>query len=381
MTRHLFSSLLVLLGLISGPALARDLQVEVEVQHIGGMLTASELDSLLTSERLNIEVIYHPTRLIDGITARSERTMPFGSRLFAINQYLTRQGTQVERQARTLRFQVPEIHPEHPDYYRMRALSLRVPLAPGQGRPQPDMRIGLLHEPRKIGAHETAIFIRNGAFDLGLRLRYRWSDAQGPIMADETLCRADIQPLGNGAFRFRPRHRVAGLFRFFAPTVHSDPPSRPPAGQRSVRMHEPYPDPLTGWRLSRNHMVQLEIDGQTVERLSVYAEQQGAARCRRTRAYEALFAAGQLVEVQRRFTTYDCSPGDKVQSQNVEASWLDDGSLARYVVSSAQGSQTWDGFAATAPDKCGSTAAAPAVRDVQALTNEFSHLRETFLRQ
>jgi hypothetical protein len=380
MAGKFFSSVMIFLGLSSAPALARDLQVEVEVRHIGGMLTSGELESLLADGRLNIEAVYHPTRLIEGVTARRERTMPIGSRLFAISQSLNLAGAQVERQGRALRFKVPDIHPEHPDYYRLLAVSLRAPIAPGPGRPQPGLEIGLLYEPPRSGAHETAKFIRHGAFDLGLRLRYRWSDAQGAMVTDTTICRADVQSLGNGEYRFRPRHRVAGLFRSLAPTVQSDPPSRPPAGQRSMRMREPYPDSVAGWKLSRNHLVQLEIDGKLVERLSVYAEQSGAGRCRRTRGYEALFAGGQPVELQRNLSDYDCGPEEGVQSLSLEASWLDDGSLSRYLASSTQGSQAWDGFAASDSPECGGGGAVPPAGEVQAMVIELQRIREAFLR-
>ena len=379
MLRHYFNAALVFLGLGSGPALTRDLQVEVEVLHVGGMLAPAELQTMLADERLSIEALYHPTRLINGVTARRERIMPFGTRLFAINQDLNLKGDQIERKGRMLRFRVPDIHPEHADYYRLHALSLRTPIASGKGRPQPELRIDLMQQPPKAGAYETASFTRFGAFDLGLRLRYRWSDAQGAMAVDPTICRADIQLLGNGEYRFRPHHRVAGLFRSLASTVQSDPPSRPPAEQRSMRMREPYPEPVAGWQLSRNHLVQLEVDGQPVERLSVYAEQSGAGRCRRTRGYEALFAGGQIVELESNSSDYDCGPEEGVQGRSVQAGWLNDGSLARYIVSSPQGSQAWDGFSASQSTQCGSGVVPPA-GEVEALVTEFQRIRAAFLR-
>ena len=374
-----FAALLVFLGLGAVPLQARDLQVEVEVLHIGGMLAPGELDAMLAGERLGIEAVYHPTRLIDGVTARRERIMPIGSRLFAISRYLSLPSGQIGRQDRLLRFQLPGSHPEHLEYYRLNSFELRVPAVSAEGRREPDLRIGLMRPPPESGARETALFLRLGDFDLGLRLRYRWSDARDAMMADAPACSADVESLGNGQYRFRPRHRLAGLYRALASTVQSDPPSRPPAGQRSLRLREPYPEPVTGWKLSRNHLVQLERGGQSVERFSIYAEQPGAGSCRRTHGYEALYAGGQIVAVERYYNEFGCSDDGNSRGERVEAQWLDDGSLARYLASTPQGSKSWDGFLATTAARCEKGDAPPA-DEVEALKAELRRFREAFLR-
>lgn len=374
-------TLLVSLGLCAAPAQARELEVEVQLLHIGGILPAAELETMLTDTRLRIEAGYQPARLIEGVTARRERTMPVGSKLFAIPQTLELTGAQIERQGRTLRFKVPAGHSAH-DTYRLNHLMLRTPMAPGIGRPQPDLRIDLLNPVPSSGADETPVYGRYGVFDLGLRLRYRWDNEQREQRAAKPsmlVCHADVQSAGDGQYRFRPRHRAAGLFRFYGPVVQSDPPSRPPAGQRSLQMREPFPGPLTGWKLSRNHLVQLQIDGRLMERLSVYGEQAGPGQCRRTLGYEALFAAGQFVTVQRSFYEDSCKGTDTTSSHTVEAEWLDDGSLARYVSSSRLGSQSWDGFAATADPRCARDPAPPAA-EVQSLQAELQRIRTAFLR-
>jgi hypothetical protein len=371
------ATLLISLGLCAGPTLARELQVEVDVLHTGGMLSASELEAMLSDARLSIEAVYQPTRLIDDVTARRERTLPLGSRLIAIPQSQSLRDSQVKRQGRTLRFQVADIHPGHADY-RLHQLALRTPVAPGMGRPQPDLQIDLLNPVPRSGAHETAAYGRYGAFDLGLRLRYRWSDEQGAARVAALTCHADIQLLANGQYRFRPQHRLAGLFRFLTPIVQSDPPTRPPAGQRSLWLREPFPGPLAGWKLSRNHLVQLQVDGQTVERLSLYGEQTGSGSCRGTRSYEALFAGGQLVALQRSVHEDSCKGADVTYSHSVEAEWLDDGSLARYMSNTPGASRTWDGFSAAAGASCG-TGAAPSTDEVRALKTELQEIREALL--
>lgn len=371
-------SLLVSLGLCTAPAAARELEIEVQVLHIGGILPGAELEAMLADPRLGIEAGYQPTRLIDGVTARRERTMPIGSKLFAIPQTLALSGAQVERNGRTLRFKVPDNHPAH-DSYRLNDLTLRTPMAPGIGRPQPDLRIDLLNPVPRGGADDLPVSGRYGVFDLGLRLSYRWGNEQRAAKSSVLACHADVHATGDGQYRFRPRHRAAGLFRFYTPVVQSNPPSRPPAGQRSMQMREPFPEPLNGWKLSRNHLVQLQIDGLSAERLSVYGEQAGSGQCRRTLGYEALFADGKLVTVQRSLHEDSCKGTDTISSHNVEAEWLDDGKLARYVASTQSGNQSWDGFAAAADPRC-TTDPAPSAAEVQALQAELQRIRTAFLR-
>ena len=379
MSRQLLFTVLLFLGLNMGPAMARDLQVEVEVLHIGGMLAPAELESVLADARLAIEATYQPTRLVEGVTARRERTLPIGSKLIPIPQQLNLQGEQVERKDRSLRFQVADDHAGHADY-RLHSLALRAPIAPGTGRPQPDLTIDLLNPVSKGGAQETALYTRHGAFDLGLRVRYRWSDAQGAATAAATVCQVDIQSLGGGQYRFRPQHRLAGLARFLASDVQSDPPARPRAGQRSWRLREPFPEPMTGWKLSRNHLLQLQVDGTPVELFSLYAEQAGSGHCRRSRSYDALFAGGKAVSMKSSVYETECAADGSSSNRSVEASWLDDGSLASYQVNTQNGSQSWDGFAAAAPAVCGKSPSAPSREEVQALMADLQRIREAFLR-
>ncbi len=373
--RNLFKSLMLMV-FCANAAQARELDFEVSVLHVGGMLPAAELDAMLKDERLGIEAVYHPTRLIEGVTARRERTMPLGSRLHAIPRSASLRGAQIARDGRTLRFKVPEVHPDHGDY-RLLQLTLRVPMARGLGRPVPDLEIGLVNPVPRSGIHETAVLNRYGAFDLGLRLRHRWSGESGATQYSAPTCPADVVALGNGEYRFRPRHRVSGLMRFLASDVHSDPPARPPAGQRSLRMAEPFPEPLTGMKLSRNHLIQLQVDGEAVERLSLYGVLTGSGRCRRTRSYEALFSGERLVAMQRSVYETDCE-GD-AGSHTVEAEWLEDGSLARHVVSSPASSHAWDAFTASVGTNCTPDAAPPA-DSVRALQSELQRIRAAFLR-
>jgi hypothetical protein len=374
------ASTIFLLALNAGQVMARDLQIEVEVLHIGGQLPPAELEAMLADPKLSVEAHYQPTRLIEDVTARRERTMPFGSKLFAIPQEVTVTGAQIERKGRTLRFQLPDVPPGH-DQYRLGGMLLVMPVAPGEGRPQPVARVTLYEQPPAEGAVESARFGRYGAFDLGLRVRHRWSDAKGAVRVEGPKCQPDIHWLGDGRYRFRPRHRFEGMHRALASVAQSDPPSRAPAGQKSLRMREPLPEPIAGWRVSRNHLVQLALGGQTLERLSVYAEQAGAGPCRRTRSYDALYAGGQPVVLSRTVSETDCKGPDSSDSRTVETTWAEDGNLARFIASSPQGMQEWDRFDASAPASCGASAA-PAIPDeANALKAELSRIRDAFLKQ
>lgn len=372
MPQRFLTSVLVFMG-FAGAAPARDLQVDVEVLHIGGLLAPEELAALLTSPQLKVEAHYLPTRLIEGVTARRERTMPIGSRLFAIGQVRTLSGAELARKGQGLSFRVGEGHAAH-ESYRLQFLNLRVPIAAGMGRPEPDLEVVLAEEVPKSGAHERAFLGRYGAFELGLRVRTRWSDATEAVTVAPTLCSDTVQSLGSGQYRFRPSHRLAGVFAFLSPVVQSDPPARPVPGQSHGQLRAPYPEPLTGWQLSRNHLLQTTVAGQAVERLSVYAEQSGPGACRRSRAYEALFAGGQAVVITRSVNESECGAGGDAVSQSIEARWLDDGSLADYVSSSPQGSRAWHAFPAAPPAQCRGDGPPPA-DEVERLKAELQRLR------
>jgi hypothetical protein len=372
------SALMLILGLSAESAFARDLLVEVEVVHIAGKLAPAQLEARFADERLSVEADYDPTRLIDGVTARRERIMPIGTKLFAISRNLTVTAAQIERQGRLLRFQLPDAHPEHPEYYRLHTLRVRVPAAPGRGRGQPDERIGVTSVPPKAGAHETAFLTRFGESDIGVRVRHRWSDAQGETVLEPMKCHFNVQSLGDGRYRFRTEHPQAGEFRDLASTAQSDPPSRPPAGQRSFRMREPYPEPMANWQLTHSHLVQLHVDGQPVERFSVNARESGAGQCLRTHSYEALFAGSQLVALRRSMNEKECNPDGSRQHVWIEASWLEDGSLAKYLATIPQGKREWDAFLAAAG--CAAGGAPPPAGEVEALTAEFQRIRAAFLR-
>jgi hypothetical protein len=368
MPPRFLTSLLVLMG-FAGAAPARELQVDVEVLHIGGLLAPEELAALLASPQLIIEASYQPTRLIDGVTARRERIMPLGSRLFAIAQVQTLGGAELERKGRTLSFRVGEGHAAHASY-RLQGLTLRVPIAAGLGRPQPDLEVVLSDEVPASGATERVFLGSFGAFELGVRVRLRWNDAKEAFKVVTMHCSDTVEALGNGQYRFRPSHRLAGLFQALPVSL----PSRPVAGQSYAKLGEPYPEPLTGWRLTGNVLVRTTVAGQAVERLSVEAERNGPGACRRSRAYGALFADGQVVALTRTVLESDCSPGGDPVSQTLEAHWLEDGSLAHYMSSAPPVSRLWNAFPAAAPAQCGREGPPPA-DEVERLKAEVQRLR------
>jgi hypothetical protein len=376
---HLLS--LLLFSSIVPSAHSRDLIVEMEVQHVGGLLSPAEIKTMLASEGLTVEALYSPTRLIEGVTATRQRVMPIGTRLFAIAKYVYLKGNELERDDRTLRFRIADIPPGH-DYYRLNLINVNAPAARGRGRPQPYLSISLLQETPGPEPRETAFFIVQNVFDLGVRVRYRWSDAKNPAQPSADKCHPDVQPLGGGTYRFRPRHSLAGFFTVLASDAASDPPTRPPPGQRSMRLKEPYPEPLTGWNIGRNHLIQLDSEGRVVERFSIYAEQTDSSNCRRTRAYDGLLGDTRLVEVRRSIHHYGCSADEETKNESVEASWLDDGSLARYVHSTPRSIVKWDAFIASRPADCGVDAAGskPPSETMEALALEFQRIREAFQR-
>ncbi len=74
----------LMIGLQVAPTSARTLQVELDLQHIGGLLQAAELNSMLASAELRIAATYEPRWMIPRLTARREPTLPIGSKLLPI---------------------------------------------------------------------------------------------------------------------------------------------------------------------------------------------------------------------------------------------------------------------------------------------------------
>jgi hypothetical protein len=257
-------------------------------------------------------------------------------------------------------------------------VDLSVPIAPGIGRPQPALRLGLLHEPATSGAHQTAFSGNFKAFDLGARLRYRWNDAPSDWKRREPICSGDVREVDRERYRFRIRHRHMGFFEALSAEVSSEPPLKPPAGWRSFQMHEPYPPPIEGWRVTRNHLIRLDVPGGRIDRLSVYAEQAGPGQCLRTRAYDAVLSGDQFVRIERSVDVYDCGKGFE-PSQIARGEWLEDGSLAYYMQGSGANPAIYDAFSIGQPAACGALSPPPDATQVDALKAEVNRLRNAFL--
>lgn len=367
----------LMIGLQAAPVCARTLDVELDIQHIGGLLPAAELDSMLASPEVQVSAIYKPRWLIPGITARRESTLPLGSKLLPILQYSELAPQQIARHGRILSFSVSEKNAEHRGY-TLANLQLFLPMADGPGRPQPNLEIILPELPASGQAQQHGVLTRAGSIELGFRLRYRWSDASAAITQTSALCSDTVQVIDTDHYRFRPSHSHAGLFSTLAAETHN--------GQRSLQLAEPLPSELQGWVIERQQLVQLPIDNMLVERLSLLATREASAQCQHSLSYEALFADGQLVEMQRSGYHSGCAD-DSSASQWMAASWLNDGSLAR--LSSTQGqapSISWDAFALGQPARCNSANSAPTrqptpnqQQELQAYVQTLQRLRQAFL--
>lgn len=357
------TAMLLCLGL-GVPGATRELHSELEVLHLGGLLTASELDALLADPRLRIEAHYQPTRLIDGVTARRERVLPLGSQLFAIAQRLTLGDDALQRQGRRLQWRVPDTPAGHV-HYRLQSLRLHVPIPRAAGRPQPELEIPLMDEPPAPAGIETASLSRHGAFELGWRLRLRWlPGGPEPLPTTELRCPPDVLRQADGRYRFRTNHPVEG---FFDRVVSERPASR---------LRQPLAADLAGWQWMDDTLLRQTIGPWQVERLRLYGEQRGPGECRRTRLHEGLLANGQPVRLQRSVTESGCGGSDNPRSVSVLAHWLDDGSLAQWQRSDLQATRSWDAFAAQEV-RCGSEPA-PAAAETQALGQELLRLRDAF---
>ena len=123
------------------------------------------------------------------------------------------------------------------------------------------------------GAHESVFLHGNKAFTLGLGLRYRWDDEQGDYLLAALPCDSDIQALGKGQYRFRPEQP---LLRLFGTLDFSS------LGQGAKRftLAPPYPAPLGDWQAREQQLVQLQVEGKTLESMSLRVERRGADGCR-----------------------------------------------------------------------------------------------------
>jgi hypothetical protein len=377
----------LMIGLQVAPASARTLQVELDFQHIGGLLPAAELDSMLASAQLRVDATYEPRWLIPGLTARRERILPIGSKLLPILQQMELSEQQIARNGRALSFSVNEKNPEHRGY-TLSTLQLFMPIVAGFGRPQPTLEVILPAVPETGTAQQYGLLSRQGSVELGIRLRYRWSDACGAIQQQTADCDEQVQIVDADHYRFRPSHSHAGLYRELASAVQSDPPSTAVAGQRSLQLRLPLPAELQGWQLSRHHLLQLQVGDTQVERLSFYATREVSAECQRGLSYEALFADGQLVELEHNHSASGCAdePADNLW---LSASWLNDGSLARLL--STQGhapTRSWEAFGAAQPAAClnpdNPQSHQPAAAQLATLEQQVAalqRLRRAFLKQ
>lgn len=374
MLSRLFLSLLILFG-FAPPALARTLAVELEFLHLAGLLTQDELNALLANPQLRVEAHYQPEKLIDGVTARREKVMPIGSKLFSLGQITVIPAAQITRQGKGLRFAVEDSHPAHASY-RLQSLILMAPLPPGPGRPQPHLEVTLADSLERQGAHEKAFLNRNAAFTLGLRLRYRWNDAQGAFASQRPGCESDIQALGNGEYRFRPEQR---LQRLLGTIDFGGVGQKVPAGARRLLLAPPYPAPLTDWQALDQQLVQLVAERKTLESITLQMERTGPDACLYTRHYNAWFADGKPVQIKlSAFGLHTKKCEEPREGTTVEMRWNDDGTLAYFMESSRLGTRLWDSFRAGGPS-C-EAQKQPTSGEVDALRDEVMRLRAAFMK-
>ena len=374
MRRHWLTTLGLLFGLQTGLVQARTLDVELQIQHIGGVLSASELAAMLASPRLSVTATFEPRWLIPGVTARLERIMPIGSRLFPILHHLELTGTVLERGPRQLHFRIAQV-PEGHRSYRLSELRVALPLQP-EGTSPNFFDFALAHLPEPGQALQLGMLSSQHSLELGMRLRYRWSDGPAQLTPLVQQCDRHVQAIDAERYRFRARHPLANLFRELASDVQSDPPRQPPAGQRSYQLHTALPDFLQGWQLQRQHLLQLQRGAHQLERLTLVAERGANSSCQERLSYEALFVDSQLVELEASLSCHAAGP-----SHWLSASWLEDGSLA--TLASGEGDQpsrSWDAFVASQPG-CHSDDPGPSLPSLHQHQQRLQQLRQAFLQQ
>lgn len=339
--------------------------MEVDVQHSGASLAQAELLALLASPGLHVEANYKPLRLVEGVTATRQRIMPFGSQLVPRTQEVRLQGADVERDGRQLRFRLPRVDKEG-IAHQLDSVWLVLPLAKGLGRPQP-LRIRLLDAVAQKGAHQRPVYWPEGSIELGLRLRYRWSDAQGPWQREAPgRCASPAPAQDEDHYRFPSQPPHAAYMNDLRGRMSSDTTllDRPPPG-------------LEGWTLTRSQLGRYAPPGPPLEMVSLHAEQAGAGRCERAQSYTLVFWEGRLVEYEHTPGLRACE-GEK-QSPSVRARWDPQGRLIAHSISTpGEPAREWRQPEAGACPVWGQVEEPPAADTVEALVLRARELRQAF---
>lgn len=346
-------------------AQARHLDVEVDFQYSGAALGSAELQALLASPGVQVEAGYQPARLVEGVTASRHRTMPFGSTLRADSQQVRLEGAQVERDGQRLRFRLPEIEKDGITH-QLNTLWLVLPLAKGIARPQP-LRVRLMEPVAPTGAHQAPVFWPAGAIELGLRLRYRWSDAQGPWQRQPPdRCDPHVSVQDDDHYRFQPRPPHAGYVQDLRSRIASD-----------TTLLAQAPPPMEGWTLTRSQLGRYPPPGPPLEVVSFHAQQRGEGRCERSQSFALVFWAGRLVEYEHNNGLRSC-PGE-APPVDVRARWDADGQLIAFSASTrGEREREWRAPDAAACQAPGQSSEAPAAEAVEALQSRARALREAF---
>lgn len=391
--RRLFGAAALLLFGGGGTASGQTLQVELEVQDVVGDLGAAELSAIFVDGGLRVIANYAPERLVVGRTARRDRVMPFGSRTTAILRESELQGSAIVRKPMGLAFDLSGQPPDGEDY-RLSGFTMRLPLPKRPGYPHTAV-FDQAAIPGKRESQQSAFVIEAGPLLLRGRLRLRWGDAQPgwvPKKPDVSDCLAGYSADGPDHYLFAPVSRFRGYeahlaeigqreFQFESGEAYA---RALPAGVALSRMAPPLPARFAGLELGTNRRLTLVTGGHRVEQVSIVAHDPATAssfECENRRSYSVLFADGRPVSARRELRGIDCTPEGVGTASELEISWLDNGSVARYweqlltlkngreVV---QGRHYWNSFVACRPQ-----GALPEAR-VKAFLDELMQLRSSF---
>lgn len=374
----------------------QSLQVEIEVQDVVGDIGAAELSAIFADAGVQVVANYVPERLVVGRTARRDRVMPLGSRTTAILRESELQGAAIVRRPMGLAFDLLG-EPAGGGDYRLSGFTLRLPMLKRPGYPA----VAVFDQGVIPGARESeqsAFVIEAGPLLLRGRLRLRWGDAppgwvlKRPEISD---CLAGYHTDGPDRYVFAPVSRFRGYEAYLAEIGEREYQFESgaayaralPAGLTLARLRSPLPAGFTGLELGTNRQLTLVAGKYRVEQVSIMARDPATVssfECENRRSYTLLFADGRPVSARRELRGVGCSPEGVGTASELEVSWLDDGSVARYWEQQLllkngrevlQASSYWNSFAACRPQ-----GPLPETR-VKAFLDELMQLRALFPKQ
>lgn len=285
---RLFLALLALLALpyCCNPALA-NVEVEIDLYHLAGNLTAAQRDELLADPGWMIRATYMPLFSVPGVTASWSRcgflSLPC---LKDDAQMVSLSDAEIRREGTRLRFSLPRYVGIR--RFRLTHVGIEMPKKTYDSfkRPETDFFVS-----DQDGTNRSPVLFDGGGFVLagsltmkGGRFRPRYSCPNS-----ESCWGVDAQ----GTYLFKPKHR----FAFYRHSYQFP--------GKEATLLQPQPAELNGMKIYHATLKSRRIDGHLVERLDISATEDRADCYSDDRQYEIIYVDGEVIRYSKRMPDPD----------------------------------------------------------------------------